>query len=454
MNDLERAYAALAGKAAAYETLWNYYDGKQPLVYSAERLRQIFRSIDARFTENWCAVVVDAMLDRVSLVSFTVDGDEAAGALLNALWAATELDLDAEDAHLATLVCGEAFVIAWANDDPSTAAPNDSAADQDASVRGVQAYYNDPRLCVAFYDADQPRLLRSVAKWWVGDDGRRYLTLYYADRLEYYVSRGKAAEVSAATAFVAAEPPSAPNPFGVIPVFHLRRTRRALQSELQNVIEPQNASNKLLADMMIAAEFGAMRQRWIISQSDPGNLPNSPNANWWIPAGDGVGQQSAVGQFEQTDLGNYLDAIDRLTAAIAIISRTPKHYFFTQGGDPSGEALIALEAGLNKKCAKFIGQVTPVWRQVAAFLLRLAGRPVDPARIAPVWAEARTVQPRTQAEVREINVRAGLPLVTQLRDEGWTAVQLADLAADQQAEAASAGALGAGLLTGFERGEM
>ena len=49
------------------------------------------------------------------------------------------------------------------------------------------------------------------------------------------------------------------------------------QSEIAMVMSNQDAINKLLADMMVAAEFGAFRQRYIISQVDPGSLKNAPN---------------------------------------------------------------------------------------------------------------------------------------------------------------------------------
>ena len=34
------------------QLLFSYYDGRQPLVYSTERLRAAFQSLDARFNEN------------------------------------------------------------------------------------------------------------------------------------------------------------------------------------------------------------------------------------------------------------------------------------------------------------------------------------------------------------------------------------------------------------------
>jgi hypothetical protein len=417
-SDLQLAYEALSGKAENYRTLWQYYDGDQPLTYSTERLDEIFRGLKARFTQNWCAVVVDAMLDRLNLARWQVAGSDDAAARLNELYQETELHLDSEDAHLAALVCGEAFIVAWPNEDDGT----------------VEAFYNDPCLCHIQYDPANPRRKLWAAKWWEASDGTYRLTLYYEDRLEYYGTRKAARQVSNWKAFEPGDPPQAENPYGVIPVFHLRRTRRAVTSELANAIRPQDAINKLLADMMVAAEFGAFRQRWAISNADLGTLKNAPNEIWSLPAGDGVGQGASVGEFSQTDLGVYLNAMDKLATSIAIITRTPKHYFFAQGGDPSGEALIAMESPLNRKCQRCIDVFGATWRQVGAFLLTLDGWDVAEADVEPQFDVPETVQPRTEAEIRHMSVGAGLPLVTVLRAEGWTDAEIEQMEEDKATE--------------------
>jgi hypothetical protein len=280
-----------------------------------------------------------------------------------------------------------------------------------------------------------------VAKWWIADgDEKRHITLYYSDRLEHYVGQGKAENVTSANNFDPdPEMPQEPNSYGMIPVFHLRRERRIVKGELTTSIRDlQDATNKLFADMMVAAEFGAYRQRYIISNAgNLGQLKNAPNEIWDIPAGDGAGQTTTVGEFSATDLTNYLGAMDKLAASLAIISRTPKHYFFTQGGDPSGEALIAMEAPLNRKVEAFEDTVTGTWQRLAAFMLSLVGVTVDPANITPNFDDPRTVQPLTQAQIRQANVAAGLPLVTQLRDEGWSQKQLDGMAQDKAGESAA-----------------
>ena len=416
-TDIEIAYAALSSKAATYNLLWRYYDGDHPLVYNAERLREVFDRIDARFVQNWCAVVVDAAMDRINLARWQVGKDQAATDLLNTEFARTQLNLDSDDAHLAALVCGEAFVIVWPNEQGEP-----------------EAYYNDPRSCYVQYDADNPRQMSWAAKWWVPDDGTLRLTIYHADRLEYWATTKKADQVSNADAFQPAETPTAANPYGQIPVFHLRRERRKTQSELANAMAPQDAVNKLLADMMVAAEFGAFRQRYAIANADLTALKNAPNEIWFLPASDGTGQPTQVGEFAQTDLGVYLTAIDKLATSIAIITRTPKHYFYQQTGDPSGEALIAMEAPLNRKVTRYIERFSATWQRVAAFILQLRGMAVDPADITPIFDRPETVQPRTEAEIRNLGVQAGIPLPILLKREGWSDQEIAELQAEKDAE--------------------
>lgn len=427
MSDLTKAFAAIQAKQENYSALWDYYSGMQPLRYSTERLREIFHDISAHFSQNWCSVVVDSVLDRLVLSDIQVTGDDAMTARLSELWSELELGLDADDIHQGTLVAGEGVVIAWKEP------PDDE----------IQSFYNDARNVHIEYDPSNPRQMLWAAKRWIDEAERYRMVLYYPDRLEYYVSTEKATQISAGTGLQPADPPSAPNPFKQIPVFHFRRERRDIRSEFDNAIPIQDAINKLFADMMVAAEFGAFKQRYVISQSDPGNLKNAPNMNWWLPSGDGAGQATSVGEFSAAELSIYLEAMDKLSASIAIITRTPKHYFFAQGGDPSGEALNAMEAPLVKKTKRYIARFIPAWKSLASFLLALDGHNVPPENIEPIYEPPETIQPRLTAEIdkfnvdaRKVSIDSGIPLVTVLRDEGWSEEKVAALLADKAEEQA------------------
>ncbi len=420
LTDLQRAVNALNDKQAAYNALWRYYDGDQPIAYSSEKARQLLRALNAHLVENWCAVVVDAVLYRLNLLRFTVEDDPTASDILNRQWELTELNIDENEAHLAALVCGESFIFVW---------PGETEA-----AGGLQAYYHDPRLVHMFYDPTYPRLKRYAAKWWSDEDNtRRYLTLYYPDRIEYYSARINADNIVSASAFQPIAEP-ATNPYGIVPIFHLRRQRRRITSELINIVPLQDIINKTLRDMMVTSEFYSYRQRWIISDADTSQVNNEPGALIQIPAGDGVSQGSQVGEFSQSSPDVYLKIIDHLASSAAIISGTPKHYLFQQGGTPSGEALIAMESALNHKVQGYIEKFSATWRKVAAFILQLSGRPVPEERISAVFEPVETVQPFTESQIRQNAVSAGIPLHTQLRREGWSDAQLDQLNADRELE--------------------
>lgn len=421
MDDVTRAVQALIDKQVAYNQLWDYYDGIQPLRYSTKRLAEIFRGLNARFTQNWCEVVVNSALERIEIDQLVVPTDAAASAQETAWWNSSGLDIDADDVHLCALVTGEAFVIAWPG----------GAAGQ------MEAYYNDSRLAHVFYNAERPREKRFAAKWWDSESGGARLTLYYPDRLLYFGSSKARKEIRNAKAFrplaevVEGAESEAINPLGVVPVFHFRRETRAIKSELSpSLLDMQDGINKLLADMMVSAEFGAFKQRYVISSADPGTLKNAPNEIWDLPAGDGLMQDTEVGEFAETNLSNFMTQVQSLAVAMAKISRTPQSYFFLGArADPSGEALAAMESALVKKCEKYIKRFGREWRSLLAT--------VRAAHPFPTFADPRTLQPYTSAQTRQLNVAAGIPLRTQLRREGWTETELAMLDADKSAEQAA-----------------
>lgn len=416
LQDLQLAFKTLRAKQDPYNALFQYYDGEQPLVYTAKRLQEIFKDLDAYFAENWCSVVVDSARDRINLREIQVDGP--AQKQWKDIWEASEISLESDDVHEATLVSGEGYFIAWKDED------------------GIpQGYHNDPRMVQLFYERSAPRVKRFAAKWWVDDGERLSMTLYYPDHLEYYRSRNKAKNVTDANSLEPTKTPSAENPSGEVPVFHYRMGQRKVKSDLKNVVPIQNGINKLLTDMMVTAEFGAFPQRYVISNATiNGKLKNSPNEVWDLPAGDGIGQQTQAGQFTAADLDNYLKGIDNMATAISSITRTPKHYFFSVGSNLSGEALIAMEAPLNKKAQDRIDRFAPVWKQVALFMLKLSGVEVKPEDVKVIFDKPETVQPFTQAQTRMTNVNAGMPLVTVLREEGKSETFIKQMMQDKQAE--------------------
>lgn len=404
--DMVAAFNAIRGKRKDLDTLFNYAEGPQPLKYSTEKLAELFQNINTHFELNWCSVVIDAVLDRLELEGFQVTGDENAGTKLTELFTRLHIDLEADDAHQASLATSQAYMIVWKQDGETV------------------AYYNDPRLCHVFYEDDNPRKKRYAAKWFNRADGSQEITLYYPDHLEHWVTAKLKDNqvIEKPEAFTLAENGREDNTFGVIPVFELKSP-----GEIFKIITIQDAINKLFADQMTAAEFGAILQRWIITNADVGSLKNSPNEIWSIPAGDGTGQQTSVGQFDATPLSNFSNEIDKCINWIAIITRTPKHYFMATGANISGEALLAMEGPLNKKAGKRQKRFSAQWQDIAAFMAQLEGMDVKPENIKPVWKRVESIQPLTEMQTVQTGTGAGVPLESMLTHAGWTEKEVDDV---------------------------
>jgi len=220
----------------------------------------------------------------------------------------------------------------------------------------------------------------------------------------------------------------ADNPYGVIPVFHFVINRHAKISELTNIVSLQDAVNKLFSDMMVSAEFGAFKQRYVISNADIKTLKNAPNEIWQLPTGDGVGQGTQVGEFGGTALDNFLNGIDKLANSIAIISRTPKHYFYASGSNVSGEALIAMEAPLIAKVEQYEEIFGVTWKELGAFLSILNGGSVMAQDLEAVWNPAQSVQPKTEADILKVLKETGIPIDIALRWAGKTEAEIKEIA--------------------------
>lgn len=434
--DLELALERILRKQSRVKRLWDYYWGDHPLKYSSERLRDMFDTIDVRFVENWCQVVIDSAMDRIDLMGFMVAHEQdliglergdierrrkrtEVGATmttaLNGVFRDTELFLDAHDVHLASLVLGEAYVFVWMADDGE-----------------IEAYYNDASATHIEYRRDKPREKRFAAKLWEGENGDYVLGMYYPEAFEFYVAKKKEGEILKVTDFVYESRET--NPTNVIPIFHFRRSRIKIAGELDGILTLQDAINKLLSDMMVAAEFGAFPQRYIISQAEVGDLKSVPGHVWEVPSGDGKSQRTELGQLNSANLENYLQAIDNIAQSVAIITRTPRHYFWGQTGPISGEALIALESPLNKKVQRYLERFESSWQEIGQFILQLEGHNVERSDIILQWDRPETVQPKTASEIRGLDVQSGLPLITALRREGWTEAEIQDMLDDAELE--------------------
>jgi len=424
---LKRCVTALAGKRPTIDRRFDYYDGTAILPVITDRLREVYHQLNIVGAENWAAVVVDSMTDRITLKGL-YGPDDATSALLAEAWTDADMMLETADAHEAALIGGESYLIAWREEEDGP----------------IECYYNDPRNCHVFYDTARPNVPTLACKWWDDpehEDGpTRFLKIYTTEQIATYRSklRSDDADRGQTERYEAVDAPEQ-NPFGMIPVFHLRPRRRPI-SELDSVISIQDGINILLANMLVTAEFNAAPMKYIISNADGiEDLVTAPNRIWTLPAGDGSGGGGAtqVGQFGAADLGNYLTAVEQYTNALSSITRTPKHYFQLGQNAPSGEALKVMEGPLVKKVRDRTDRFTPTYRRLGAFILKLKGKELDAAQIRAEWANPETEQPLQQAQVETARAQgivvkreAGISRKQGLRELGYTDEQITKMDAE------------------------
>ena len=408
LDDVKLAWAAVSAKHADYNENWNYYDGNHPIEFSSTRIKKVFNGMDVEFHENWCVVVIDAVTDRMILKGAQVKG-KPAQKKFDKLWATMNLSTDADDVHESALVSGEGCLLIWKEEDQ------------------VDVYNNDSRMVHVEYDQERPKVKRFAAKFWqVGKEA--FAVLYYPRELEYYKGKGEK-QIS----FVEWKSP-AQNEHGIIPVFQFKPEGRIIKSDLNNAIPVQRSINKMVADLVVTSEFVAFPQRVVVSNADLSELNIRPHELWPLPAGTAEDEPTQFGSFPNADLEGFIQGLEHLIAALSAVTRTPTHHFFRAGSQVSGEALELMEAPLVRKVEKRQERFSSEWSHAFSYLLKLHGFSVAPADIIPIWATAGSLPEKSKAEIRKTNKDAGLPLITQLRDEGKGTAYLEQVEADIQGE--------------------
>lgn len=387
---LEKQLSARSRELQRYD---DYYTGKHPLRFASEKFRKAFGLMFREFADNWMEIVVDVCADRLNVEGFRLASDEVQGDdAAWAIWQRNGLDAFSEIAHTEALINGESYALVWPGKD------------------GAAITIEHPLEMIVAVEPETQ--IRSAAfKKWIGDDGYGYSTLYLPDGLYKYRTRTKMRSTASKADWVPRDVPGETwplkNPLGVVPVIPLRNKPRLLagyESELKRVTPIQDAVNKLVTDMLVASEYYAFRARWATGLEIPTDpltrkpiedLKMAADRVWLSPD-----PQSRFGEFGQTDLGNYVKAIEMFVQHIASQTRTPPHYFALQGQFPSGDAIKSAETGLVAKVKRKARHFGEAWEEVIrlAFLVEGDATKAGIMDSEVIWADFET---RSEAELAD-----------------------------------------------------
>lgn len=333
----------------------NYYDGNHDLSFASQRFRDHYGGLFKELAVNFCSVIVQAMVERMKVQGISVptnDPDKPQKAHDTeawAMWQRNGMDSHSNEHHTVTATTGYGYLTVWGDSDGK-------------AVFTVE----DPLQMIVAYTSSTPRTRAAALKRWIDEwTGYEFATLYLPDSIHRFRSESAAQLVNGefssqtdvtwvprgddATSVI-------DNPLGRVPVVEFVNdptVRGEGRSELAPILPIQDASNKIVCDMMLASEFAAYPQRVLmgvepLKDPETGKLLKPFEASiervWTL-----ANPNAKAAQFEAADLTNYVKAKESLLQDAAFISRTPRHYFMQSGQAPSGDSIKGGETGLVAK---------------------------------------------------------------------------------------------------------
>ena len=416
-TDIEEALNDFRTNAVRYARFERYYRGDHDLSFATDKFKSTFGSLFREFALNLCPAVCDAVRDKLKITGFSIDGAEQthADAAARRIWTRNRMALRSAEVHKEVLKNGDAYAIVWPDPDGRAAIHPNRAANVTVT-----------------YDDEMPGTVLRAAKHWRTPDGRTRLNVFYADRIEKYVTakqnEGWLPEAKEFVPFVDTEgaEPVVANPYGVVPVFHFANNADGGAfgtSELETALPIQDGLNKSVLDMLVAMEYSAFRQRWAagieFEYDDSGKVIPPFHAGvdhvWMTESTD-----ARFGDFDSADLEQFLKVKDSFRTDIASVTGTPLYYLMPQlRGFPSGESLRKAETRFLAKVRDRQEAFGQVWSDIAAFALRISGMP--DVRLITNWEDAAARSEREILENILLKMRIGVPAERALIEAGYGA---------------------------------
>jgi len=478
MIDLDLVYAAY--QAEEEETRQkniivarNYYAGEQNTKMSKRQQEFIgYNLANERFAINYCAPVVDAVVERMIVSGFLSD-DEDYAAWCWDVWEHNRMDAKQRDTHQQAVNEVEAFVaVDWPEgDDMPTFTPYPRYTDRQldgGTGFGCKAHYveNDPN-----------QELEAVSKRWYEtyrDEKkqtkvRERMSIYFPDRIERYVAVTEGRLHNAGWEPFADEEgeaviprvTAAGKPLG-IPIAPIRKPGAF---ELWDAIPLQDLINKTALDIIATADACGFPIRltynWMATtdgkapEDDGGNyLTMTPGA--WVAVRPGGGADASTDVLPPADLIPMLAALDSYIMKLAQVTDTPAARFQITGQIAAEGTLKQQEGPLLAKVRAYKTLVGNGWENLFTItrnLSALHGKTfADDVTVEAQWEPSETRDDKTLGETLLAKMQTGVPRETLWSEWGYDADEIAKMKAQSAEELQEQSNIGGALLRQFEQG--
>jgi hypothetical protein len=406
MTILKEAVCAVLERRRDYEIAQSYDNGTVPETFATAKLRRAFKATGDASMLNYCRPIVDAVNDRLEIG--TISGDtKVATDTIHRIWVNNDLGLEAQYIHRSALVNGDAYVIAWP----------DENGEWDIAL-------NSAETTSIVYNVENPRKKEYGVKIWVESENRTRMNIYGPNNITKWWTNTDT--VTDGTDWTFME--SVDNPFGEVPVFHFRTHRPFGRPEHYDAYDGQNAINKLFITHMHTVDYQGAPQRYAIANTGGDGsevddfaegdtarenisaLRNGPGEVWFM---QGV---THMGQFNPADPAVFWTPIKDTVKALASLTSTPLHYFDKTQAAQSGGALRNAEAPLIKKVEDRRTAFGYAWRDVFRFILRVEG---VKSEVTVYWKQLESLDEMERWDVTLKKINAGLSHRQALLEGGY-----------------------------------
>lgn len=427
----------LMARQHTMQRLDRYYRGRHDLPFLThahrDKVQKEFMRLLEESKSNFMRLVVDTTVERLRAEGFRLSASSDATVDKESwdIWQANCMDAQSQTAFVEALVKGVSYLSVWFDED------QDGYAD---------IAVEDPTQTIVAYEGGSHYRRRAAGlKVWL-DDIRsvRRANVYLPDAIYKFEAQSDTVPIQTPTAVQQAQIPWAAvddeeaiveNPLGIVPIVPLRNHPRLLtegESEIEDVIPIQNQINGLAFLLALAGYFGAHRQRFVSGikfVDDAKGNPQEPfdaaiDRIWGTENPD-----AKFGEFSQTDLTQYIKAIEQKVLHIAVTTRTPRHYLIEQGQSPSGDAIKSAESGLVQKVEQkqlvFGEGLEEAIRLARRFQNLDAGEEDVPVDSEIVWADpqSQTLGVLVDATVKEY-IAGLVPLPLALERIGYSQIEI------------------------------
>ncbi len=471
-DDLASASSEIDKYLPGYVRAKQYYDGDDGSKFLTEVFNDFFKNEDFNGTLNYASIPVDAVADRLQLLSIKGPNDAVTKAISD-LWTANKMQLRFGQFILDVLTYGEYYVAVWP-DETDTGDLFDLETGNELGVsvplnHKAKMMFCDATTTRAFYD-DGGEHLFTARKWLQKDaEGKEIyrMNLYYTDRLEKFWWYEED-DIDTAQPWFDVEQEEWPmeNPYDEIPIFHFstafphgipeHKALYGVQDALNKIFQTHIASIEYLGFPIIYTlmdetsasgtsdfEFGPL-DNTDSGASDVNQLKNNPGEVWAVRA-------KSIGQIEPAGSANFITSLKTYKEIASEVSGLPARLFSSADGQhPGADAVNAADAVLRQRVTDRSVLLSEPLKAMVAFALRLAyGYDLTAADISIQWRPQKIEIDAAMITIFQFKLQLGIPEEQILTEMGYTDAEIAifqtsiDAKRKMAADAAEAGMMNA-----------